>query len=198
MTFLKFMRWASYDFKFVRPIRWIVALFGTEVIELEVTGVKAGNVTRGHRFLGNEAVVTEPSTYVDVLRAQHVIADIAEREQMIVSQIEALAAEKNWNIAIKEDLLEEVLFLVETPTVLFGTFDSSFLNIPQEVLITSMREHQRYFPVLNQDGQLLPYFVTVRNGAVIPLISSQRERKSASCPLVGCKILLRGRPEAGD
>ena len=88
---------------------------------------------------------------------------------MIVNQIQALATEKKWNIAVKEDLLEEVLFLVETPTVLFGTFDSSFLNIPQEVLITSMREHQRYFPVLDNQGQLLPFFVTVRNGNNISL-----------------------------
>ncbi|CAH1209166.1 MULTISPECIES: glycine--tRNA ligase subunit beta [Paenibacillus] len=164
MTFPKFMRWASYDFKFVRPIRWIVALLGNEIIELEVAGVKSGNVTRGHRFLGQEAVVTDPGSYVELLRSEHVVADIKEREQMIVSQIQALAAEKGWNVPIKEDLLEEVLFLVETPTVLFGTFDESFLNIPQDVLITSMREHQRYFPVLDENGQLLPYFVTVRNG----------------------------------
>lgn len=164
MTFPKFMRWASYDFKFVRPIRWIVALLGNEIIELEVAGVKSGNVTRGHRFLGQEVVVTDPGSYVELLRSEHVVADIKEREQMIVSQIQALAAEKGWNVPIKEDLLEEVLFLVETPTVLFGTFDESFLNIPQDVLITSMREHQRYFPVLDENGQLLPYFVTVRNG----------------------------------
>ena len=110
MTFPKFMRWASYDFKFVRPIRWIVALLGSEVIDIEVAGVKSGNVTRGHRFLGKETVITNPASYVELLRSEHVIADIKEREQMIVSQIQALAAEKNWDIAIKEDLLEEVLF----------------------------------------------------------------------------------------
>lgn len=164
MTFPKNMRWGSYDYKFVRPIRWIVALFGSEIVDVEVTGVKSGNVTRGHRFLGTDAVVTEAAAYPDVLRSQHVIVDVQERESMILKQINGLAAEKNWKIAIKEDLLEEVLFLVETPTVLFGTFDPSFLNIPQEVLITSMREHQRYFPVLDEQGKLLPFFVTVRNG----------------------------------
>ena len=164
MTFPKNMRWGSYDYKFVRPIRWIVALFGSEIVDVEVTGVKSGNVTRGHRFLGTDAVVTEAAAYPDVLRSQHVIVDVQERESMILKQINDLAAEKNWKIAIKEDLLEEVLFLVETPTVLFGTFDPSFLNIPQEVLITSMREHQRYFPVLDEQGKLLPFFVTVRNG----------------------------------
>lgn len=164
MTFPKHMRWGSYEYKFIRPIRWITALFGTDVIDLEVTGVKSGSVTRGHRFLGTEAVVPEAGVYQEVLRGQHVIVDVKEREGMILEQIESLAAEKNWTIAVKDDLLEEVLFLVETPTVLFGTFDPSFLNIPQEVLITSMREHQRYFPVLDGQGQLLPFFVTVRNG----------------------------------
>lgn len=164
MTFPKNMRWGAYDFKFVRPIRWLVALFGQEIINLEITGVTAGNVSRGHRFLGEEAVIAEPAQYVEALRAQHVIVDVQERQELILKQINKLAEEKSWTIAIKEDLLEEVLFLVETPTVLFGTFDPSFLNIPQDVLITSMREHQRYFPVLDAAGKLLPFFVTVRNG----------------------------------
>ncbi|MFE4711309.1 glycine--tRNA ligase subunit beta [Paenibacillus sp. NPDC056722] len=164
MTFPKNMRWGSYDFKFVRPIRWLVALFGKDIIDLEITGVKAGNSSRGHRFLGGETVIAEPAVYVESLRSQHVLADVKERESLILDQIHKLAAEKNWTIAIKEDLLEEVLFLVETPTVLFGTFDPAFLNIPQDVLITSMREHQRYFPVLDTEGKLLPFFVTVRNG----------------------------------
>lgn len=164
MTFPKNMRWGAHEFKFVRPIKWMVAMLGSETVDLEITGVKAGNVTRGHRFLGGEAVIPEASAYRDVLREQHVIVDVNERQEMIVSQIQAMAQEKDWNIAIKDDLLEEVLFLVETPTVLYGSFDSSFLHIPQEVLITSMREHQRYFPVLDKQGQLLPYFVTVRSG----------------------------------
>lgn len=164
MTFPKFMRWASYDFKFVRPIRWLIALFGNDIVNLEIAGVQSGNVTRGHRFLGQDAVVASPADYVEVLRKQHVIVDIEERQTLIVKQIEALAAEKDWTIAVKDDLLEEVLYLVETPTVLFGGFDPAFLNIPKDVLITSMREHQRYFPVLDRTGELLPYFVTVRNG----------------------------------
>lgn len=171
MTFPKNMRWGSYDLKFVRPIKWLIALLGSEVVPLEIAGVRSGNVTRGHRFLGGETAVEEPARYIEALRSQHVIADIAEREKLIVEQIEALAAEKGWTISIKDDLLEEVLFLVETPTVLFGTFDSAFLEIPQEVLITSMREHQRYFPVLDGSGKLLPYFVTVRNGNSVSLVN---------------------------
>ncbi|WP_028595858.1 glycine--tRNA ligase subunit beta [Paenibacillus assamensis] len=164
MTFPKNMRWGGYEMRFVRPIRWVVALFGSDIIPIEFTGVQAGNVSRGHRFLGQETVITSAEQYVERLREQHVIVDIEERKALIVSQLEQLAAEKQWHISIKEDLLEEVLFLVEYPTALFGTFDESFLRIPQDVLITSMREHQRYFPVLDAQNQLLPYFVTVRNG----------------------------------
>ncbi|MCY9513546.1 glycine--tRNA ligase subunit beta [Paenibacillus apiarius] len=164
MTFPKNMRWGANEMRFVRPIRWIVALHGTDIIPLEIEGVQAQKVSRGHRFLGGDAVIEEPAQYVERLREQFVIVDVSERETEIARQIEALAAEKNWNIAVKDDLLEEVLFLVEYPTVLFGAFEPSFLSIPQDVLITSMREHQRYFPVLNAEGQLMPYFVTVRNG----------------------------------
>ncbi|WP_028561653.1 glycine--tRNA ligase subunit beta [Paenibacillus pinihumi] len=164
MSFPKNMRWGNHDLRFVRPIRWMVALFGADVIPFEITGVATGNVTRGHRFLGAETSVAQPSEYVEQLRKQHVIADVAERSELILKQIHELAAEKSWKIAVKEDLLEEVLFLVEYPNVLFGSFDSSFLAIPQEVLITSMREHQRYFPVMDDAGALQPYFVTVRNG----------------------------------
>ncbi|MCQ6558313.1 glycine--tRNA ligase subunit beta [Paenibacillus mendelii] len=164
MSFPKNMRWGSHELRFVRPIRWLVALFGNDVIPLEITDVASGKMTRGHRFLGSETEITSPSQYEERLREQNVIVDVAERERLIVEQIDGLAAEKGWHIAVKEDLLEEVLFLVEYPSVLFGTFDPSFLNIPQEVLITSMREHQRYFPVLDDKGKLLPFFVTVRNG----------------------------------
>lgn len=164
MNFPKNMRWGGYEFKFVRPIRWIVALFGDQVVPMEICGVRSGNVTRGHRFLGGETAVAQPSEYVERLREQFVIADVEERERLIVGQITKLSEDKGWKIAVKDDLLEEVLFLVEYPTVLFGTFDPAFLHIPQEVLITSMREHQRYFPVLDEAGTLLPYFVTVRNG----------------------------------
>ncbi|MBM7565659.1 glycine--tRNA ligase subunit beta [Paenibacillus sacheonensis] len=164
MSFPKNMRWGNYDLRFVRPIKWLVALFGEEIVPMEITAVQSGRTSRGHRFLGAETDIPAPADYVSRLKEQHVIVDVAERESLIVGQINALSAEKNWHIAIKEDLLEEVVFLVEYPNALFGTFDESFLNIPQEVLITSMREHQRYFPVLDGSGKLLPFFVTVRNG----------------------------------
>lgn len=164
MTFPKNMRWGSYDLKFVRPIRWLVALFGEEVIPFEITDVPTGRVSRGHRFLGEDVSFSVPSDYILKLKEQHVFADVEERQSLILDQIHKLAEEHQWDISIKEDLLEEVVFLVEYPTALYGTFAPEFLNIPQEVLITSMREHQRYFPVFNKQGDLLPYFVTVRNG----------------------------------
>ncbi|TJY43415.1 glycine--tRNA ligase subunit beta [Cohnella pontilimi] len=169
LTFPKNMRWGAYELRYVRPIRWLVALHGTEVVPFEITGVSAGKESRGHRFLGADPVIDEPAQYVERLREQHVIVDVEEREAAILSGIRSLAQEKSWEIAVQDDLLEEVLFLVETPTVLAGSFDPSFLDIPQEVLITSMREHQRYFPVLNKEGKLQPFFVTVRNGDAVSL-----------------------------
>lgn len=178
MSFPKNMRWGGYELRFVRPIRWMVALFGQDVIPFEIAGVATGNTSRGHRFLGEDAVVVEPSQYREALRVQNVIVDVKEREALILKQLDELKAEKGWTIAVKEDLLEEVLFLVEYPTALYGTFDPSFLHIPQEVLITSMREHQRYFPVLDEQGKLLPYFVTVRNGDLrsIELVAKGNEK----------------------
>lgn len=164
INFPENMRWGAKDMRFVRPLRWIVALHGEAIIPLEIADVTAGRTSRGHRFLGTEAFIEEPMQYVERLREQFVIVDVVERKADITCQINDLAANKKWNIAVNEDLLEEVLFLVEYPTVLCGEFDEGFLSIPQDVLMTSMREHQRYFPVLNAEEQLLPYFVTVRNG----------------------------------
>lgn len=169
LTFPKNMRWGNYELRYVRPIRWLVALHGKEVVPFEITGIAAGNRTRGHRFLGKDIIVEEPSVYVERLLSQQVIVDVKQREQAILAGIQSLSEERNWTIAVKDDLLEEVLFLVETPTVLTGSFDPSFLEIPQEVLITSMREHQRYFPVLDSEGRLQPHFVTVRNGDSLSL-----------------------------
>ncbi|MFC4599368.1 glycine--tRNA ligase subunit beta [Cohnella hongkongensis] len=178
LTFPKNMRWGSHELRYVRPIRWLVALHGSSVVPFEIAGVSAGNSTRGHRFLGKEAILDQPASYADVLRAEHVIVDVEERRQAIVEGIERLAAERGWVIGVQEDLLEEVLFLVETPSVLSGSFESSFLDIPQEVLITSMREHQRYFPVFDGEGRLLPHFVTVRNGdrTSIELVAKGNEK----------------------
>jgi len=164
MNFPKNMRWGANDLKYVRPIRWLVALFGEELIDLEIAGVKSGRITRGHRFLGTEVEISHPAEYASKLAEQHVMVDPDERRAAIVGQIRRMEQEKGWNIPMDEGLLEEVVHLVEYPTALYGTFEEEFLTIPREVLVTSMREHQRYFPVENAEGQLLNHFVTVRNG----------------------------------
>lgn len=164
LHFGKNMRWANNDLRYIRPIKWLVALFGGEVIPFEITNVETGKTTHGHRFLGEETVIDSPAAYEAQLEEQFVIADPAKRKDMIRSQLSQLEKEQSWTIPVDEDLLEEVNNLVEYPTVLFGSFNESFLELPAEVLITSMKEHQRYFPVKDQSGKLLPFFVTVRNG----------------------------------
>ncbi|WEG18016.1 glycine--tRNA ligase subunit beta [Alkalihalophilus pseudofirmus] len=164
MHFPKNMRWNQYDLRFARPIQWMVALYGEEIIPFEITDVKTSNTTRGHRFLGEEVKLDTPADYETALLGQYVIARPEERKRAIRNQIESMTEGNGWVIPIDEDLLEEVTNLVEYPTALSGTYDDAFLEIPKEVLITSMREHQRYFPVEDTEGKLLPHFVTVRNG----------------------------------
>ncbi|MBC6307966.1 glycine--tRNA ligase subunit beta [Listeria sp. FSL L7-1582] len=164
MTFPVSMHWAAYDLKYIRPIKWLIALFGDQVIPFEITNVTTGNETRGHRFLGGSVTVTNPAEYEEALLSQFVVADAAKRKAAIVSQIEEIEAVENWKIPVDADLLEEVNNLVEYPTVLHATFDEAYLELPEEVLITTMKEHQRYFPVVDDAGKLRPYFITVRNG----------------------------------
>ncbi|WP_079476845.1 glycine--tRNA ligase subunit beta [Marinococcus halophilus] len=164
LAFPKNMRWGSHELRFVRPIQWLVALYGEAVIPFTITGHTAGNVSHGHRFLGNAVTIHKPETYEQQLKEEYVIVDAAERTELIRSQIEEIEAENSWHIPIDQGLLAEVNQLVEYPTALHGSFDESYLNIPREVLVTSMKEHQRYFPVENDEGSLLSYFITVRNG----------------------------------
>jgi glycyl-tRNA synthetase beta chain len=165
LSFPKTMRWADLDQRFARPIRWLVALLGSQVVNVTVAGVAASDATRGHRVLGSSAVqLDSPSAYVDALRANYVLADQDERREAIRTSAQAAAAEVGGNARIDEDLLTEVSFLVEWPTCLWGAFDAKYLTLPEPVIVTVMRGHQRYFPVENGDGRLLPYFITVRNG----------------------------------
>jgi glycyl-tRNA synthetase beta chain len=164
MSFGKYMRWADYDLRFVRPIKWLVVLFGNEVIPFTITDVATNRFSYGHRFLGGKIQLDSPAEYESKLKAEYVIPDPNERKQIIRRQLKNLEANQGWVIPIDEDLLEEINNLVEYPTVLFGSFHEGFLNLPEEVLITSMKEHQRYFPVKDADGKLQRYFVTVRNG----------------------------------
>ena len=165
LSFPKNMRWADHDFRFVRPIRWLVALLDNKIIPIEITGVKSGRNTIGHRFLSKgEVEIASAGDYEKVLREHFVLVDQDERRTMIRQQVEELAQKEGGIAEIDEDLLEEVVYLVEYPTALCGHFDDKFLTLPKETVITPMREHQRYFPVLTADGKLLAKFITVRNG----------------------------------
>ncbi|WP_338470283.1 glycine--tRNA ligase subunit beta [Niallia sp. XMNu-256] len=162
--FPKNMRWADYDLKYIRPIKWLVALYGEEIIPFSIVDVSTSNWSLGHRFLGGKVEITNPSDYEEQMSAQYVIVDPVKRKNMILNQLKQLEEAKSWVIPVDEDLLEEVNNLVEYPTALYGGFEEEYLELPAEVLITSMKEHQRYFPVKSADGKILPQFVTIRNG----------------------------------
>ncbi|MDO5380532.1 MAG: glycine--tRNA ligase subunit beta [Acidaminococcaceae bacterium] len=196
LSFPKNMRWADYDFRFVRPIRWLVALFGDKVVPVEITGVKSGRYSLGHRFMqqsmkeavenkgllsaalnkvgnvvhsavmGMQGAVEIPNAdaYVQALADNFVLVDQDARRELIRQQVTELAAAEGGIAEIDEDLLEEVNYLVEYPTALCGKFEEKFLSLPKKAIITPMREHQRYFPVVDAEGRLLNKFITVRNG----------------------------------
>ena len=165
MKFPVTMRWAAHTFEYLRPIHWIVALYGEEVIEeIQVLDVKAGRVSRGHRFLGKDTEIATPEQYEKALAEQFVIVNQDERKALVRKQIEALAAKNAWTVPIDEELLEEVSSILEYPTAFAGTFDEKYLVVPEPVLVTSMKEHQRYFVVYNAQGELQPYFISARNG----------------------------------
>lgn len=164
MTFPKNMKWGTSNLRYMRPIRWLVALFGQEQIDFEIEGVHTGNTTRGHRFLSKgDVTISSPADYAKTLEGAYVIASYEARRTLIQSQIEQLASVQGWTVPLDASLLEEVTNLIEWPTALFGEFDESYLELPEEVLITTMKEHQRYFPVY-VENTLKNYFVTVRNG----------------------------------
>ncbi len=158
------MRWGAETMRYARPIRWLVALYENRVIPFEIAHVKTGRTTYGHRFLGGEITLELPGEYEAKLKENFVIADSEMRRQLILDEMEKLAGEKSFHIPADSGLLNEVTNLVEFPTVFAGTYDSAFLDLPAEVLVTSMKEHQRYFPVQSEAGNLLSYFIGVRNG----------------------------------
>ena len=170
LNFPKSMHWGNLDAKFVRPVRWLVALLDEEVIPVEFATVKSGNVTRGHRFLGaDEITINNAASYVDTLKENFVMVDQDARRELISKQLHDIAASKNASIVWDDDLLEEINYLVEWPTALCGGFEESYLALPDAAIITPMKDHQRYFPLVDQDGKLLPMFLTVRNGSDHPI-----------------------------
>ena len=179
LNFPKSMHWGNLDAKFVRPVRWLVALLDEDVIPVEFATVKSGNVTRGHRFLGaDEITIKNAASYVDTLKENFVMVDQDARRELISKQLHDIAASKNASIVWDDDLLEEINYLVEWPTALCGGFEESYLALPDAAIITPMKDHQRYFPLVDQDGKLLPMFLTVRNGSdhSIEVVQAGNER----------------------
>ena len=179
LNFPKSMHWGNLDAKFVRPVRWLVALLDEEVIPVEFATVKSGNVTRGHRFLGaDEITIKNAASYVDTLKENFVMVDQDARRELISKQLHDMAASKNASIVWDDDLLEEINYLVEWPTALCGGFEESYLALPDAAIITPMKDHQRYFPLVDQDDKLLPMFLTVRNGSdhSIEVVQAGNER----------------------
>ncbi len=165
LSFPKTMRWGEGNFRFVRPIRWLLAVFGQKVIPFELSGLRAGGTTRGHRFLAPCPVeIKTASEYEERLERCSVIADTEKRNSLVYRQISDLARKEGGRIEEDQTLLEEVSNLLEYPTALCGTFDPRYLELPDEVLVTSMKKHQRYFPVRGDEGELLPKFIAVRDG----------------------------------
>lgn len=164
IPFRKSMRWAAYDLHFARPVHWLLALYGGNVIPLKIEDIESADTSRGHRFMSPAPFTV--STFEDYLtkaRENYVIADPAERKNFILAEAQKAAAEVGGNIFYTEDLLETISFIVEYPVIIRGGFDREYLKIPKEVLTTTMISHQKYFPVVNDEGKLLPYFIAVSN-----------------------------------
>ena len=164
LTFPVTMHWGSHQFRYIRPIHWLVALLDGDVLPVSILDVTSDRISRGHRFLGGAATIDHADHYEAKLLEQFVVVDAQKREELIRTQIEALTQAQDWHVELDEDLLDEVNNLVEFPTAFVGNFEKKYLDIPSEVLITSMKEHQRYFDVQDAGGNLLPHFIGVRNG----------------------------------
>lgn len=164
MNFPTMMKWGENTLQFVRPIKWLVAMLNNQVIPFSILDVTTDNISRGHRFLGKDVQFNDAKEYEEKLTEQFVIADAEKRKNLIRKQINEIVSDNNWKVSIDSDLLEEVNNLVEWPTAFYGNFDDKYLKIPEEVLVTSMKDHQRFFYVTDQNNTLLPHFISVRNG----------------------------------
>jgi glycyl-tRNA synthetase beta chain len=164
LPFQKSMRWAEVPIRFARPIHWILALFGGEVVPFDVGTIRSGNVTYGHRFMHpGSFAVKDFKSYLRIMKEAYVLVDPVERKRRIEEEMVREGASIKGKVLRDEDLLNEVNFLVEYPVALCGRFDPKFLSLPREVIIHSMKEHQRYFPLEDDRGALLPYFVCISN-----------------------------------
>ncbi|MCC5895854.1 MAG: glycine--tRNA ligase subunit beta [Alkalibacterium sp.] len=161
------MKWGNHSYKYIRPVHWLTALLDDQLVDLTLFDVTSGRASRGHRFLGEAVTLTQADDYKKALKEQSVIVDRSERQQLIIKQIEDICQANGWKSPLgNTSLLEEVTDLVEYPTAFYGSFEESYLIVPESVLETAMADHQRYFPVRkdNAENDFLPYFIAVRNG----------------------------------
>lgn len=160
----KAMKWGDQTFQFSRPVHWIVAMSGEAVLPVELFGLQSSNITYGHRFHANQSItITKPDLYSELLEKNYVLADFEFRKQKIQTIAQQATEKSGGKVVISQDLLNEVACLVEWPVALVGNFDEEFLSVPAEALISSMAEHQKYFHIVDEDGKLLPKFVTISN-----------------------------------
>lgn len=160
------MRWGNYSQKFIRPVHAVTLLYGNDIINAEILGHKTNRMTKGHRFLHPDWIsIPHPNQYISILEKAFVIADFEKRKQKIITEIDLCVKElgKNVMAIMPDELLEEVTSLVEWPQAICGNFDKSFLEVPQEALISAMQDHQRYFPIVDKHHHLLPHFITISN-----------------------------------
>lgn len=183
----KRMRWGSSRIEFSRPVHWLVLLHGQEVIPAEILGLQSDRITYGHRFHAPEAIhLVQPEDYLPALKAARVVASFTERREMIREQVLAQAAQRQGKAVIDESLLDEVTGLVEWPVALTGSFENSFLEVPDACLISSMKAHQKYFHLVDDKGALLPLFITISN----------IESRDPSAIILGNERVIR--PRLGD
>lgn len=165
IPFPKNMRWGGKNLRFARPIRWILSMLNDRIVDFDLEGIALSNVTRGHRFLGSSHIeIKDVRDYEEALEKNFVILDQDKRKETILYQINHMAKSNGGEIRRDDDLLEELTFIVEYPTAVLGNVQEKFLSLPDVVITTPMREHLRYTPVYSPEGDLLPYFITIRNG----------------------------------
>ena len=182
-TFPKSMRWGGKNFRFARPVRWILSLMEDKILPFELEGIPVGNQTNGHRFLGkNPVTVPSVDDYEKLLEENYVIVNEEKRRDMILTQSRKLVRGIGGELLFDEDLLDEIVHIVEYPTALLGNIQPEYLELPKEVIITPMKDHQRYFPVVDGKGNLAPYFVTVRNGGTKGLDTVRKGNEKVLAP----------------
>lgn len=164
LPFPKSMRWGAGEYRFARPIHWLVVLLGEQVVEMELAGINSGRTTYGHRFNAPEPIeLASPDDYIPALEAARVIVDIARRKEIVLDSARKAAVAEGGRLLEDEELTATSANLVEFPTAVCGRFDDEFLKLPDQVLITSMKEHQKYFAVTDDEGRLKPNFVAINN-----------------------------------